>query len=53
VISQNLRRWLGDRINVEQVSVSSEPGDESTIQIDITYVVKNGNVRQRIGVRAP
>ncbi len=53
VISQNLRRWLGDRINVEQVIVSSEPGDESTIQIDITYVVKTGNVRQQLAVRAP
>jgi phage baseplate assembly protein W len=53
VISQNLRRWLGDRIDLEQVAVSSEPNDESTVQIDITYIVKDGGARQRLGVRAP
>lgn len=51
VISQNLRRWLGDRIDVERVTVSSEPNDESTVQLDIVYVVKNGNLRQQLSVR--
>src|SRR6516162_9858903 len=37
LISTNLQRWLGDRINVEQVNVASDPGDESTVRIEITY----------------
>src|SRR5215831_13546574 len=37
LISTNLQRWLGDRINVEQVNVTGDPGDESTVRIEITY----------------
>ena len=37
LISTNLQRWLGDRINVEQVTVTSDPGDESTVRIEIIY----------------
>src|SRR6516165_3443705 len=37
LISTNLQRWLGDRINVEQVTVASDPGDESTVRIEIIY----------------
>lgn len=37
LISTNLQRWLGDRINVEQVSVGSDPGEESTVRIEIAY----------------
>jgi phage baseplate assembly protein W len=37
LISTNLQRWLGDRINVEQVNVASDPGDESAIRIEIIY----------------
>jgi Bacteriophage baseplate protein W len=53
LITQNLQRWLGDRIDVQQVSVSSEPGDESTVQLDITYVNKERNLRQQLSLRAP
>src|SRR5215813_3702062 len=35
LISTNLQHWLGDRINVEQVNVTSTPGDESTVTIEI------------------
>src|SRR5438270_9641218 len=31
LISTNLQRWLGDRIDVEQVGVTGEPGFEETI----------------------
>src|SRR5215831_11116455 len=37
LISTNLQHWLGDRINVEQVTVTGDPGDESTVRIEITY----------------
>ena len=37
LISTNLQHWLGDRINVEQVNVTSTPGDESTVTIEIVY----------------
>lgn len=37
LISTNLQRWLGDRINVEQVSVTSDVGDQNTVTIEIIY----------------
>jgi hypothetical protein len=37
LISTNLQRWLGDRIKVEQVNVTSVEGDESTVMIEIVY----------------
>jgi phage baseplate assembly protein W len=37
LITTNLQHWLGDRINVEQVNVASDPGDESTVRIEIIY----------------
>src|SRR3954447_23388931 len=40
LISTNLRRWLSDRIDIEQVNVSSEPCFESQVTIEIVYVVK-------------
>jgi phage baseplate assembly protein W len=39
LITTNLQRWLGDRINVEQVGVTSDVGDESTVKIEIIYTV--------------
>lgn len=48
LISTNLQRWLGDRINVEQVSVSSEAGEENTVIIEISYIAiatqQRGNI---------
>jgi phage baseplate assembly protein W len=40
LISTNLNRWLGDRIDVGQVSVSSAPGFEETVTIEVAYTVK-------------
>ena len=34
LISTNLRRWLGDRINVEQVNVTGEPRFEEQVTIE-------------------
>jgi uncharacterized protein len=51
LISASLQRWLGERINVEQVNVSSEPGLEETVTIEIVYVVKATRQRQQIQVQ--
>ncbi|HEX3151316.1 MAG TPA: GPW/gp25 family protein [Gemmataceae bacterium] len=52
LVSTNLQRWLNDRIDVEQVQVTSEPGLEETVTIEIVYVVKNTRQRQRLQVQA-
>lgn len=51
LISTNLQRWLGDRIEVTQVSVSSEPGFEQTVTIEIVYTVKATQQRQSVQVQ--
>lgn len=51
LISTNLNRWLGDRINVEQVDVSSDPGAENAVNIEITYTKKATLQRQRVQVQ--
>jgi Bacteriophage baseplate protein W len=52
LISTNLQRWLGDRINVEQVRVTADPGDESTVTIEILYTTiatqQRGNVAVQV-----
>lgn len=51
LISTNLQRWLGDRINVEQVQVTSEPGFESQVNIEIVYTIKQTQQRQTVQVQ--
>jgi phage baseplate assembly protein W len=51
LISTNLRRWLGDQIDVQQVNVSSEPGLEETVTIEIVYQVKTTQQRQTLQVQ--
>ena len=51
LVSTNLQHWLGDRIDVEQVQVTSAPGLEETVTIEIVYVVKNSRARQRLQVQ--
>ena len=51
LISTNLQRWLGDRINIEQVDVSSEPGFEEAVTIEIVYSVLATQQRQRVQVQ--
>ncbi len=51
LISTNLQRWLGDRIDVSQVTVSSEPGFEETVSIEIFYTTKSTQQRQSLQVK--
>ena len=51
LVSANLQRWLGDRIDVNQVAVSSEPAEEETVIIEITYTVKATQQRQSVLVK--
>lgn len=51
LVSANLQRWLGDRIDVEQVNVSSEPGFESQVTVEVIYIVKARQERQRVAVQ--
>lgn len=51
LVSVNLRRWLGDRIDVERVEVTSVPGEEEIVTIDIAYVEKRTRERQSLQVR--
>jgi phage baseplate assembly protein W len=50
LISQNLERWLGDRLTVEQVDVQVEPGEEEVLRITVVYVVRQTGARQRLAV---
>jgi uncharacterized protein len=40
LISTNLQRWLGDRIDVQRVSVTSDDADDGVVTIDISYSEK-------------
>jgi len=51
LITTNLQRWLGDRISVEQVNVSSDPGFEETMTIEIIYSVLANQQRQSVQVQ--
>src|SRR5215472_12966647 len=51
LISTNLQRWLGDRINVEQVNVTDDLGDESTVRIEITYTAIATQRRESVTVQ--
>ena len=51
LISNSLQRWLGDRIDISQVSLTSQPGEEETVTIEIAYVVKSTQQRQSVQVQ--
>lgn len=51
LISSNLQRWLGDRIDVNQVSVTSQPGEEEVVVIEITYTLKATQQQQTLQVQ--
>jgi uncharacterized protein len=51
LIFNSLQRWLGDRINLGQVSVTSEPGDEEAVTIEVVYVIKATQQRQSLQVQ--
>jgi hypothetical protein len=52
LISTNLQRWLGDRINVDRVTVTSEEGFENTVTIEIAYTIKATLEQRVLDVRA-
>lgn len=47
-VSQNLNRWLGDLLQVEQVNVQN---DEATLVIEIVYSLKRTLERQQLSLR--
>lgn len=51
LITTNLQRWLSDRINVQQVTVTSVPGEEEQVTIEITYVKKATQEQQQLIVQ--
>jgi phage baseplate assembly protein W len=51
LISTNLQRWLGDRINIDQVNVTGIPGDESTVTIEIVYTALATRQRGSLAVQ--
>jgi phage baseplate assembly protein W len=51
LIATSLQRWLGDRIELEQVSVTSDAGAEHVAVIDIAYAVRATRERQRVQVQ--
>jgi phage baseplate assembly protein W len=51
LITTGLRRWLADRIDVSQVTVTSEPGEEETVTIEIFYTLKATRERQSLQVQ--
>lgn len=51
LISNSLQRWLGDRLDVNQVSVSSQPGEEELVTIEITYTLKATQQKQSLQVQ--
>jgi len=51
LITTNLQRWLGDRITVNQVSVTSDPGNDATVNIGITYTVNSTQQQQSLQIQ--
>lgn len=51
LISSNLQRWLGDRIDVNQVSVTSQAGEEEVVQIEIVYTLNATQQRRTLQVQ--
>jgi phage baseplate assembly protein W len=52
LVTTNLRRWLGDRITVERVEVTSEIGLEETVTIEVVYAIRATGQRQQLQVQA-
>ena len=51
LISTNLQRWLGDRIKVNQVGITSVPGEEELVMIEIAFTVLATQQRQSLQVQ--
>jgi phage baseplate assembly protein W len=51
LISNNLQRWLGDRIDVNQINVTSQPGEEELVTIEIAYTLKATQQQRNLQVQ--
>jgi uncharacterized protein len=51
LVTTNLNRWLGDRLQATEVSVSSQPGEEQVLEIDIAYTLKASREQRRLRVQ--
>jgi hypothetical protein len=51
LISNSLQRWLSDRLDVNQVSVTSQAGEEELVTIEITYTLKATQQKQTFQVQ--
>src|SRR6516225_5348715 len=51
LISTGLQRWLSDRIQVNQVLVTSQPGEEEAVSIEIVYTLIATQQRQSLQVQ--
>jgi uncharacterized protein len=51
LVFNSLQRWLGDRIDIGTVTVTSLPGAEETVTIEIAYAIKATQQRQTIQVQ--
>jgi phage baseplate assembly protein W len=51
LVSTNLQNWLGDRITVNQVNVTSQPVDEETVTVEIIYTVVATQQQQSLQVQ--
>lgn len=51
LIASNLQRWLGNLIDVDSVSVSSELGAEEQVNIEVFYTLRVTQQRQRVIVQ--
>lgn len=51
LIASSLQRWLGDRIDVNQVTVTSELEAEQTVTIELVYTLKATQQRQSLRVQ--
>jgi uncharacterized protein len=51
LITTNLRRWLGDQIDVGAVQVTREPGFEELVSIEISYTVKSTQQQQSVQIQ--
>lgn len=50
LITHNLQRWLGDRIDVSQVRVDNAAGQEEALEIEIEYTVRQTQAQQQVRV---
>jgi hypothetical protein len=51
MLRASAQRWLSDRLDVNQVSVTSQAGEEELVTIEITYTLKATQQKQTFQVQ--